>query len=53
MPLSRAAHMIDAVAGRRDGVTLKKISDALGLPASTTHRLVNSLMALGYLAMDE
>jgi DNA-binding IclR family transcriptional regulator len=53
MPLSRAAHIIDAVAGLREGVTLKKISDAVGLPASTTHRLVNSLLAIGYLAMDE
>lgn len=53
VPLSRAALIVDAVAAFREGVTLKKIGEAVGLPASTTHRLVNSLLAIGYLAMDE
>lgn len=53
MPLTRAAQVIDAVAATKEGVTLKKISEAVGLPASTTHRIVNSLVAIGYLATSE
>lgn len=53
IPLSRAAQIVDAVSAIKDGVTLKKISDSVGLPASTTHRLVNSLLAIGYLSVDE
>ncbi|RWI88898.1 helix-turn-helix domain-containing protein [Mesorhizobium sp.] len=33
--------------------SLKQISEAVGLPASTTHRLVNSLVAIGYLSGND
>lgn len=53
MPLTRAAQVVDAVAAAKEGVTLKRISEGVGLPASTTHRIVNSLVSIGYLAMNE
>lgn len=52
-PFSRAALIIDYVAGTTGGASLKQISEAVGLPASTTHRLVNSLVAIGYLSGND
>lgn len=52
-PLTRAAQIVDIVAANRGGLTLKKISEAVGLAPSTTHRMVNSLVAIGYLASRE
>jgi DNA-binding IclR family transcriptional regulator len=51
--LTRAAQVIDVVAAAADGLPLHRISEEVGLPASTTHRLVRSLVAVGYLAGDE
>lgn len=51
-PLRRAAAVLDAVAAVRDGVSLQQISDAVGLPPSTTHRLTQSLLDIEYLAFD-
>jgi len=51
-PLRRAATILDAVAAAREGVPLQHICDAVGLPVSTTHRLLQSLLAIGYLAFD-
>ncbi|NEI73625.1 helix-turn-helix domain-containing protein [Rhizobium lusitanum] len=52
-PLARAAQIVDVVAANKGGLTLKKISEAVGLAPSTTHRMVNSLVAIGYLASRE
>jgi DNA-binding IclR family transcriptional regulator len=51
-PLSRAAMLIDVVAAAPEGLTLNRIAEEAGLPVSTTHRLVRSLVAIEYLAMD-
>jgi DNA-binding IclR family transcriptional regulator len=52
-PLSRAAQIIDIVAASPNGIPLHRISAAVSLPPSTAHRLVRSLVAIGYLSMDE
>jgi DNA-binding IclR family transcriptional regulator len=44
--------VVDAVAASRDGISLIEISHALKLPLSTTHRIVNSLVDVGYLVGD-
>jgi DNA-binding IclR family transcriptional regulator len=51
-PLSRAARIVDAVAVARNGLTQQQIADVVGLPPSTTFRLVRSLIAVGYLAFE-
>jgi DNA-binding IclR family transcriptional regulator len=53
-PLMRAAQIIDVVsAAPDDGLPLNRITSLVGLPASTTYRLVKSLLAIGYLAQNE
>ncbi|RWI88922.1 IclR family transcriptional regulator [Mesorhizobium sp.] len=52
-PLSRAAQIIDAVAVEPEGLPLHRISAAVSLPTSTTHRLVKSLVAIGYLSTED
>jgi DNA-binding IclR family transcriptional regulator len=51
-PLRRAVRVVDAVAASRGGIALIDISHALKLPLSTTHRIVNSLVDVGYLSSD-
>jgi DNA-binding IclR family transcriptional regulator len=51
-PLRRAAAILDVVAAGRGGHNLQQIADALSLPASTTHRLIQSLLAIGYVSLD-
>jgi DNA-binding IclR family transcriptional regulator len=51
-PLARAARIVDVVSGSREGLSLQQISEALDLPPSTTHRLVRSLVGIGYLVLD-
>jgi DNA-binding IclR family transcriptional regulator len=51
-PLRRAAMILDAVAAARDGTTIQQISHNVGLPASTTYRLAQSLLAINYLNFD-
>ena len=51
-PLSRVAHIVDAVAYANNGLTLNQISQALDLPPSTTHRIVRNLVTIGYLASN-
>ena len=50
--MSRAARIVDAVAVARNGLTQQQIADVVGLPPSTTFRLVRSLIAVGYLAFE-
>jgi DNA-binding IclR family transcriptional regulator len=53
-PLSRAARIVDVVASApAGGLTLNQISDGVDLPLSTTHRMVQSLLGIGYLAISE
>jgi DNA-binding IclR family transcriptional regulator len=51
-PLSRAAVIIDVVAAAPEGLTLNQIAEESGLPVSTTHRLLRSLVAIDYLSID-
>jgi len=44
--------VVDAVAASRGGIALIDISQAVKLPLSTAHRIVNSLVDVGYLAND-
>lgn len=53
-PLSRAAQILDVVSTAGDeGLPLHKIATAVRLPPSTTHRLIRSLLAVGFLALNE
>ena len=51
-PVRRIAAIIDVVAGYDKGITLVEIANAAGLSPSTTHRAVNILLDIGYLALD-
>ena len=51
-PVRRIAAIIDAVAGYDKGITLVEIGNATRLSPSTTHRTVNILLDIGYLALD-
>ena len=48
-PLARALAILDCVAAQQKSMTLADISQALGLPMPTVHRLVGHLVSLGYL----
>lgn len=48
-PLRRAARVVDTVASAGGELALREIAQALDLPQSTTHRLVHSLIDIGYL----
>lgn len=51
-PLRRVALVLDTVAFSSSGLTLHDIAEAAQIPASTTHRIVNSLLDIGYLESD-
>jgi DNA-binding IclR family transcriptional regulator len=51
-PLKRAVSVVDVVAASVSGLTLHQIAHALELPQSTTHRQLQSLVAVGYLTSD-
>lgn len=52
-PLRRAAQIVEVVSAAPEGLSLNQIAMMVGLPPSTTHRLVRSLLAIGYLALNE
>lgn len=52
-PLRRAAQIVEVVSTAAEGLALNQIASMVGLPPSTTHRLVKSLLAIGYLALNE
>jgi len=52
-PLSRYARILEAVAGAPAGMTLSGIAEHTGLQLATSHRLVNSLCGVGFLARQE
>jgi DNA-binding IclR family transcriptional regulator len=49
-PLSRYARILEAVAAAQEGLNLSAIAEATGLQVGTSHRLVNSLCDVGFLA---
>jgi len=51
-PLRRIAQIVDAVAASSGGLALLDIANLVGLPPSTTHRTVNILLDVGYLALE-
>ena len=52
-PMRRTVQVVDAVAAARGSLTLADIANLVSLPMSTTHRIVNSLVDVGYLACDK
>jgi DNA-binding IclR family transcriptional regulator len=48
--IARAAQILRALDGEPDGLSLSQLSDRLGLPRSTVHRVVSALAAEGLLA---
>lgn len=51
-PLRRVASILGAVAADNERITLKEIATRVALPASTTHRLVKSMLDVGFLRYD-
>ena len=51
-PVRRIASIIDIVAASHGHLTLADIARAVELPPSTTHRTLNILIDVGYLALD-
>jgi DNA-binding IclR family transcriptional regulator len=51
--LGRAFGILEEVARNRDGIGLAELSKRVGLHNSTTFHLVKTMVALGYLRMDE
>jgi DNA-binding IclR family transcriptional regulator len=50
--VDRICKIIEAVVDSRDGIGVIEISEAVELPASTTHRILSSLVDLNYLVQD-
>lgn len=50
--LTRALSILNALAARPDGMSLTELSDATGLPPSTTHRLLTTLEAERFVRPD-
>ena len=48
--IARAAQILRALDGEPDGLSLSQISERLGLPRSTVHRVVGALAAEGFVA---
>jgi len=51
-PLRRAALILEVVAAGKGEITLQQIAHELSLPVSTTHRLIQSLLGIGFLMLD-
>ena len=50
--LTRALSILQSLAGRSDGMSLTEVSEATGLPPSTTHRLLTTLEAERFVRPD-
>jgi DNA-binding IclR family transcriptional regulator len=48
--IARAAQILRALDGEHDGLSLSQLSERLGLPRSTVHRVVSALAAEGFVA---
>ena len=51
--LVRGLSILDRLAEAQDGIALTDLAQRVGLPASTTHRLLNTLVAQGFVRQDE
>jgi len=49
----RALSILDAIAGRSTGISLSDLSRCVGLHKSTTFRIVETMVTLGYVAKLE
>jgi IclR family KDG regulon transcriptional repressor len=47
--IAKACALLDCLGQAADGMTLTQVTDALGVPYSTAHRLLNSLIACNYI----
>jgi IclR family acetate operon transcriptional repressor len=50
--LSRALSLLECIAASESGITLSDLAQQVGLAASTTHRLLNTLEQHGFAALD-
>lgn len=50
--LDRALNLLEALAGADEDVSLSQLTEQLGLPLGTAHRLLSSLASRGYAAQD-
>ena len=50
--VSRAFALLELVAQSNNGRSISELAEASGLPLSTTHRLLNTLVHLGYVEQD-
>jgi IclR family acetate operon transcriptional repressor len=51
--VERALKLIEETVGSEQGLTLKALAALAGLPGATTHRLAQTLIARGYLRLDQ
>jgi DNA-binding IclR family transcriptional regulator len=51
--LERASFILDILGQSPHGISIKDLSDRMGLPKGTTHRLVSSLSYFGYVRQDQ
>jgi DNA-binding IclR family transcriptional regulator len=51
--LGKGLTVLSALGGHPDGVGLSRLAGELGLPVSTTHRLLNVMVPLGFVHVDE
>ena len=50
--LARALTLLECIAASEAGITLSDLAHQVGLPASTTHRLLNTLEQHGFASLD-
>jgi len=51
--LDKALDILELLGGAREFVSAQRISDEVSLPKSTVHRILNTLVARGYVRKDE
>ena len=51
--LGKGLTVLNALGGHPEGVSLSRLAGELGLPVSTTHRLLNVMVPLGFVHLDE
>ncbi|MFC0470908.1 IclR family transcriptional regulator [Halalkalibacter kiskunsagensis] len=50
--VDRALVIVSALSGEKNGLAIGELSNRIGLPKSTTHRLLNTLMHHGFVSRD-
>jgi IclR family transcriptional regulator, KDG regulon repressor len=50
--IGRASSILDILAQSPQGISIRELSDKIGLPKGTTHRLLSSLSYFGYVRQD-